>query len=69
MVFLFNNENMFICGYFWIGLIVVFRLLVFFILEKWFLLILGDVWYEMFVLVIGMFIFNYINFVNISMKC
>lgn len=69
MVFLFNNENMFICGYFWIGLIVVFRLLVFFILEKWFLLILGDVWYEMFVLVIGMFIFSYINFVNISMKC
>lgn len=69
MVFLFNNENMFICRYFWIGLIVVFRLLVFFILEKWFLLILGDVWYEMFVLVIGMFIFSYINFVNISMKC
>lgn len=69
MVFLFNNENMFICGYFWIGLIVVFRLLVFFILEKWFLFILGDVWYEVFVLIIGMFIFSYINFVNISMKC
>lgn len=60
---------MFICGYFWIGLIVVFRLLVFFILEKWFLFILGDVWYEVFVLIIGMFIFSYINFVNISMKC